>query len=90
MVYCDSRILVSSKSMRLGWTGNNILVVLFLSKKFIDPSFTKPFGIHTLYEGMGELAGHSATSKTVALINLKFCKVLETTLKVLEMLNLLT
>ena len=54
---------------------------------FINPSFTKPFGTHTLYQGVGPTP---AISKTVAPTNFKFCRVLETSFNVLEMLKLFT
>ena len=49
----------------------------------------KPFGSHTLYqEG---LAGPPAISKTIAPMNVKFCRVLETSNRdVLKMLKLFT
>ena len=57
---------------------------------FLNSSFTKPCGTHTFYQGGGGGTGPPAISETVALMNLKFCKVLETPLKVLEMLKLFT
>ena len=65
---------------------------LFHPSQFFNPTFTKPFGTHTLYqgEGGGGSAGPPVISKTVALMNVNFCKVLETALNVLEMLKLFT
>ena len=51
----------------------------------LNPSFSKPFGTHNFYQG-----NPAAISRTVAPMNLKFCRVLETPLKVLEMLKLFT
>ena len=53
----------------------------------INPSFTKPF----TKLGKGGLAGwpDPAISKTLVSMNMKFCRVLETSLNVLEMLKLL-
>ena len=48
---------------------------------FINPSFTKPFGADTFYQGGS--AGPPAILKTIASMKLKFCRVLDT-LKVLE------
>ena len=48
-----------------------------------NPSFTKPFGTHTFYQL--ESAGLPAISETVAPMNVKFCRVLETSLNILEM-----
>ena len=57
----------------------------------INPSFSKPFGTHTFYQGGGGGSSRPpAISKTVAPMKLKFCRVLETPLKVLEMLKLFT
>ena len=56
----------------------------------VNPSFTKPFGTHTLYQGGGSAKHSLAISKTVAPINLKFCRILETPFNVLEMLKLFT
>ena len=55
---------------------------------FFNPSFAKPFGTHTFYQGGGVEPIPPAISKTTAPMNLKFCRVLETSLKVLEMLQL--
>ena len=52
-------------------------------KIFINPSCTKTFGTPTLYQG-GGVAGPPAISNTVAPMNLKFCRVLETSFNVLE------
>ena len=49
----------------------------------------KPFGTHTFYWGGGG-GNHPAFSKIVSIMNVKFCRVLETPLKVLEMLKLFT
>ena len=60
----------------------------------LNPSFTKPFGTHTLYQGGGGGGGVQpdplAISKTIAPMNMKYCKVLETSLNSLEMLKLFT
>ena len=67
-------------------------MVEILSQLF-NPSCTKPFGTHTLYQGGGGGGFEptpSAISKTVAPMNLKFSRVLETPLKVSEMLKLFT
>ena len=60
----------------------------------INPSFTKHFGTHTFYQRGGGGGGveqtSQAISETVASMNVKFCRVLETYLKVLEMLKLFT
>ena len=53
-------------------------------------SFTKPFGTHPFYQGGGGRADPPSISKTVPLMSVKFCRVLETPLKVLEMLKLFT
>ena len=58
------------------------------SGEFINPSCTKPFGTHPLNQGGSP--GPPAISKTVAPMNLKFCRVLETSFDVLEMLKLFT
>ena len=55
----------------------------------INPSFAKPFGTHTFYQG-GRADPPPSYLKTVAPMNVKFCRVLETPLKVLEMLKLFT
>ena len=57
---------------------------------FINPSFTKPFGKGVDLLPMGVEPTPPAISKTVTPMNLKFCRVLETPLKVLEMLKLFT
>ena len=62
-------------------------------KVIFNPSFTKPFGTHTLYQrggGGGGSAGLPAILKTVASMNVNFCRVLETSLNVLEMSKLFT
>ena len=51
----------------------------------INPSFTRPFGTHTLYQGNLLLS-----QKTLTLMNVKFRRVLETSLNVSEMLKLVT
>ena len=51
-----------------------------------NPSFSKPF----TKGGGGVEPTPIAISKTVAPMNLKFCRVLETPMKVLEMLKLFT
>ena len=56
----------------------------FQPHKIVDPSFTKSFGTHTFYQGGGRLDPPSHL-KTVAPMNVKFCRVLETPLKVLVM-----
>ena len=53
-----------------------------------NPSFTKPFGTHTFYEG--ESARTPGISEIIAPMNVKLCRVSETPLNVLEMLKLLT
>ena len=60
---------------------------------WINPSFTKPFGSHTFYRGGGGgrgADGPPAISKPIVSMNLKLCKVLRTSLKILEMLKLFT
>ena len=54
-------------------------------RKHFNPSCTKPFGIRTLYQGGGQSDYLPAASKTVTPMNLKFCRVLETSLNVWEM-----
>ena len=57
----------------------------------LNPSFTKPFRYPHLLPGGGGVRSDPPTiSKTVAPMNVKFCRVLETPLKVLEMLKLFT
>ena len=54
----------------------------------LNPFFTKPFGTHTFYRGWGgggSDADLPAISKTVVSMNVKFCRVIETPLKVSEM-----
>ena len=48
--------------------------------KSVNPSFSKPFGAHIFYQRGG----------TIAPMNVKCCSVIETPLKVLEMLKLFT
>ena len=58
-----------------------------------NPSFTKPFDTHTLYQGgVGRPPPPPplAILKTVVPMNLKFCRVLETSFNVLEMFRLFT
>ena len=55
--------------------------------RIVNPSFTKPFGTHTLYQGVGVGRNPPAISKTVAPMNAKFCRLLETSLNVLEILK---
>ena len=55
-----------------------------------NPSFTKPFGTHTFYQGGRGRPEPPAISKTVEPMNVKFCRALETHLNVLEMLKLFT
>ena len=65
-------------------------VVLFQNKHF-NPSFTSPFGTHIFYQGgSSRHTPPPAISKTVGPMNVKFCRILETPLKVLEMLKLFT
>ena len=61
-------------------------------ERYVNPSFTEPFGTHTFTNGGGggAQADLPAISKTVAPMNVKFCRVLEKPLKVLEMLKLFT
>ena len=54
--------------------------VLNTIKGNFNPTFSKPFGAHTFYQGGG--VGYL---KNVAPMNVKFCRVLETPWKVLEM-----
>ena len=55
----------------------------------LNPSFTKPFGTHTFYQGGGVGQTLPPTiSKTVTPMNLEFCGVLEIYFNVLEMLKL--
>ena len=61
----------------------------------LNPSFTKPFGTHTFYQGGGGGGGGGggeppAILKTVAPMSVKFCMVLRTPLNVPEMLKLFT
>ena len=57
----------------------------------LNTSFTKPFGTHTFYQGGdGGSARLPTISKSVAPINLKLCRALETSFKALEMLKLFT
>ena len=65
----------------------------------INLSFTKPFGTHTFYQGGGGGGGGGgdgssgppqAISETVDPMKVKFFRVLETPLKILEMLKLFT
>ena len=60
------------------------------AKTLFNPSSTKPFGTHTFYQGRGGRTDPPAISETVAPMNVKFCRVLETPLKVSEMLKLFT
>ena len=55
----------------------------------INPSCTRPFGTHTLYQREEGVLDPLAISKTVVSMNMKFCMVLETSLNVLEMLTFL-
>ena len=57
------------------------------SYDIINPSCTKPFGTHVLYQG--EIGGSPKPpiSKTFALINMKFCMIIKTSLNALEMLK---
>ena len=66
----------------------NLYSICFLITK-LNPSFTKSFGTHCLIL-RGEGGGRTpiAISKTVAPINLTFCRVLETCFNVSEMLKL--
>ena len=43
----------------------------------LNPSFTKPFGTHTFYQGERGRSDPPAISKTAAPVNVKFCMVLE-------------
>ena len=67
---------------------------MVLKDPIFNPSFTKPFGTHTFYQGGGGGGGMvgrtPAISKPVAPMDLKFCRVLETFFNVLEMLKLFT
>ena len=47
-----------------------------------NPSFSKPFGTHTFYQGGS--AGPAAISSTIYPMNLIFCRVLKTSLNVSE------
>ena len=62
--------------------GFNLSPLLFLI--YVNPSFAKPFGTHTFYQG-GDRVDPPAISETVAAMNVKLCRVLETYLKVLDM-----
>ena len=55
----------------------------------VNPSCTKPFGTHTLYQG-GTNRPPSSYLKNCCPHEPEFCRVLETPLKVLEMLKLFT
>ena len=58
-------------------------------KNNVNPSFTKPFGTHTFYQrGGGSSRPLKLFKKTFAPMNVKFCRVLETPFKILEMLKL--
>ena len=50
----------------------------------LDPSFSKLFGTHTFYQG-----GDPCYLKNRCPINVKFCRVLEPSSNVLEMLKML-
>ena len=58
----------------------------------LNPSFTKPFGTYTFYQGGGGGGRAEPPSylKNRCPMNLKFCRVSETPLKVSEMLKLFT
>ena len=58
----------------------------------LNPSFITPFaiGTHTLYQGGRGSVRPPAISKTIALMDLKFCRILETPFNVLEILKLFT
>ena len=62
----------------------------FIKENHFNPSFTKSFGTQPFTKGGGRRADPSAISKTVAPIDLKFGRVLERPLQVLEMLKLFT
>ena len=66
---------------------NSFTLKVFFFFFVFNPFFTKPFGTHTFYQGWGR-PDPSDISKTVAPMNMKFCGVLETPLKVLEILKL--
>ena len=61
---------------------------IFYFLEHFNPSFTKPFGIHTLYQGEGR--PDTCYLKNCRTMGVKFCRVLDTPLKVLEMLKLFT
>ena len=69
------------------WGESRISLVEIL-EKFLNPSCTKLFGTHTWYQG--GRPDPPAISKTLAPMNLKFCRVLETSFNILEMLKLFT
>ena len=64
-----------------------------LRKAVIHPPFAEPLSTNTLFQGGGGggcWPDPAAISKTVAAMNVKFCRVLVTSVNVLKMLKLLT
>ena len=71
-------------------SGETFVIFIFKVVFFINSSCTKP-KTHTLHRGGGGGVGRTpATSKTLAPMNLKFCRVLETSFNILEILKLFT
>ena len=62
---------------------NKSLLSLIYKAKIVNPSYSKLFRTHTLYQGGGGgSSGPPIISSAIGCINLKFCKVLEITFKV--------